>query len=86
MSNSGGSGLGLALCKEFVTKLGGEIWLARKKGNGSDFRFTLPLNSPEYIFTERQSLNMSSQRCPTLRREMSMLIKKVACFQTTFSL
>jgi len=46
-ANEKGSGLGLALCKEFVTKLGGEIWLARKKGNGSDFRFTLPLNSPE---------------------------------------
>ncbi len=46
-ANEKGSGLGLALCKEFVKKLGGDIWLKSKEGDGSDFRFTLPLNSPE---------------------------------------
>jgi two-component system, sensor histidine kinase and response regulator len=35
-------GLGLILCKEFVEKNGGEIWLETQKGQGSKFYFTLP--------------------------------------------
>ncbi|MEQ8687626.1 MAG: PAS domain-containing sensor histidine kinase [Imperialibacter sp.] len=41
--NEKGSGLGLVLCKEFVTKLGGDIWLESREGDGSDFKFTLPM-------------------------------------------
>jgi two-component system sensor histidine kinase/response regulator len=40
--NEGGTGLGLILCKEFVTKHGGEIWAESKEGAGSDFCFTIP--------------------------------------------
>ncbi|MEQ8809284.1 MAG: HAMP domain-containing sensor histidine kinase, partial [Imperialibacter sp.] len=43
-ANEKGSGLGLALCKEFVKKLGGDIWLESREGDGSDFKFTLPMN------------------------------------------
>lgn len=35
-------GLGLILCKDFVEKNGGEIWLETKKGEGSKFYFTVP--------------------------------------------
>jgi signal transduction histidine kinase len=35
-------GLGLILCKDFVEKNGGEIWLETQKGEGTRFYFTVP--------------------------------------------
>ena len=37
-----GTGLGLLICKEFVTKNKGEIWTTPNRPNGTVFHFTLP--------------------------------------------
>jgi signal transduction histidine kinase len=45
LENEKGTGLGLILCKEFIEKNNGQIWVTSESGQGAEFSFTLPFAS-----------------------------------------
>jgi len=52
---SGGTGLGLSLVKEYVSKLGGKLWIKSRIGRGCEFHFTLPLKASEKLKNESRA-------------------------------
>lgn len=44
-SNEASTGLGLIICREFIEKHNGKLWIESEEGSGSSFYFTLPNQS-----------------------------------------
>ncbi len=47
-----GTGLGLMLCKEFVVKNSGEIWVESEEGSGTRITFSLPLIKDDILLKD----------------------------------
>lgn len=44
----GGTGLGLLICRELVSRIGGKIWIESKKNAGTKVSFTVPTEREEF--------------------------------------
>ncbi len=55
--NYGGNGLGLSICKGYCQLLGGNIWVDSKLGEGSLFRFTIPLTDEHNVNQQYKNQN-----------------------------
>jgi len=67
--NEKGSGLGLILCKEFVEKNGGKIWIESKINEGTKVFFSLPLCNFNFEnFNKKLEQNIKDEKDETIKK------------------
>jgi two-component system sensor histidine kinase KdpD len=59
---TGGTGVGLSVCRGLVEAHGGRIWAAHRQGGGAIFCFTLPLQSAENLQSEVENLQGKAEK------------------------
>jgi PAS domain S-box-containing protein len=69
----GGVGLGLAICRELVERMGGAIACDSEEGRGSTFSFTIPFGD---VRSERESVNISVEPPPVTIIPVSREVKR----------
>ena len=54
-----GIGIGLSVCKRLIEAMGGEIWCHPREGGGTEFGFTLPLESEDSVAADADDQPMT---------------------------